>query len=108
MVNGQPQVCFAGGDGWLYAFAPEDGRPLWKFNCKAHEKPPVDGEPETRNHLVATPVYHENRVFIAVGQDPESGDSEGCLWAVDPTGEGDVTSSGEVWRVAGTEFGRSI
>ncbi len=104
----EPQVCFPGGDGWLYAFSPADGRLLWKFNCKANEQPPVDGEPETKNQLVATPVYHDNRVFIAVGQDPESGDSEGCLWAIDATKRGDVTESAELWRLAGRDFGRSI
>jgi outer membrane protein assembly factor BamB len=108
VVKGEPQVCFPGGDGWVYAFAPADGRMLWKFNCKAAERPPEKGEPETRNHIVAAPVYYEDRVFIAVGQDPESGDGPGALWAIDATGRGDVTATGERWRLAGKDFGRSI
>ena len=38
VLGGVPQVLFAGGDGWLYSFAPEgDGKGnaklLWKFDC---------------------------------------------------------------------------
>ena len=29
----EPQVIFPGGDGWLYAFAPETGEVIWKFDC---------------------------------------------------------------------------
>src|SRR5213076_1616438 len=32
VINGKPQVIFPGGDGWLYAFEPETGKLIWKFN----------------------------------------------------------------------------
>jgi outer membrane protein assembly factor BamB len=108
VVEGRPQVAFPGGDGWLYAFEPETGKPLWKFNGRAHEKPKPDGKPETTNNFVATPVYAGHRVIIAVGDNPENGDSPGCLRAIDARGQGDVTKTHELWRVAGADFGCSI
>ena len=60
VVNGKGQVIFPGGDGWLYAFEPETGKPVWKFNCNPKNstwKPNAKG---TRNYLVATPVVHDN------------------------------------------------
>jgi len=108
VVEGRPQVAFPGGDGWLYAFEPGTGKPLWKFNCRAHEKLKADGKPETLNNLVAAPVYAGHRVLIAVGDNPENGDSPGCLRAIDARGQGDVTKSHELWRLAGQEFGCSI
>src|SRR5439155_27219494 len=32
VVQGQPQVIFPGGDGWIYSFSPE-GKLIWKFDC---------------------------------------------------------------------------
>jgi outer membrane protein assembly factor BamB len=107
-VSGKLQVVFPGGDGWLYAFEPQTGELIWKFNCKAHEPVNDEGVYETENQLIATPVIHDNKVFIAVGQDPEMGDGEGCLRAIDATQTGDVTKTAELWRRAGGDFGRSI
>ncbi len=101
VVDGKPQVAFPGGDGWLYTFEPATGKPLWKFNCKGHEKPLANGQPETANQLVATPVYAGNRVLIAIG-DPEASPDKGCLRAID------ATKGAELWRVAGDDFMTSM
>ena len=45
----------------------------------------------TRNNIIATPVIYAQRVFIAVGQDPEHGEGVGHLWCIDPTRRGDVS-----------------
>lgn len=102
VVAGQAQVAFPGGDGWLYVFEPETGKPIWKFNCKAHEKVEADGKPETNNHLTATPVYINDRILIATGQDTETSGPPGCLRAID------ARKGIELWRLEGEEFGRSI
>jgi outer membrane protein assembly factor BamB len=107
-VKGRSQVVFPGGDGWLYSFEPRTGKLLWKFNCKTHDPVDDEGLYETDDHLVATPVIYDDKVFIAVGQDPEMGDGEGCLRAIDATKTGDVTETAELWRRAGDDFGRSI
>jgi outer membrane protein assembly factor BamB len=88
-VNGQMQVYFAGGDGWLYAFDPAgDGngnaKLLWKFDCNPKTTKWELGGTGTRNNVIATPVFYDGHVYIAVGQDPEHGEGEGHLWCIDP------------------------
>jgi outer membrane protein assembly factor BamB len=87
-------VIFGGGDGWLYSFDPrgENGKSklLWKFDCNPKESIyRLTGA--TRNHIIGTPVIYDNKVYIAVGEDPEHGEGTGHMWCVDPTKHGDVS-----------------
>jgi outer membrane protein assembly factor BamB len=107
VVAGRSQVAFPGGDGWLYAFVAETGELLWKFNCKAHEKPAASGKPETAFQLVAAPVYVDHRVLIAIGE-PEASSGPGALRCLDARQRGDVTATAELWRLGGEEFNDSI
>ncbi|MEX0718757.1 MAG: PQQ-binding-like beta-propeller repeat protein [Planctomycetaceae bacterium] len=94
--DGQGQVLFAGGDGWLYGFDPAgDGagnaKLLWKFDCNPKETKWILGGRGTRNNIIATPVIYDGKVYVAVGQDPEHGEGVGHLWCIDPTKRGDVS-----------------
>ncbi|MEX2138142.1 MAG: PQQ-binding-like beta-propeller repeat protein [Pirellulales bacterium] len=94
VIDDVPQVIFGGGDGWLYGFDArgENGKSklLWKFDCNPKEsKYKLTGA--DRNHIIGTPVIHENQVYIAVGEDPEHGEGVGHLWCVDPTKRGDIS-----------------
>jgi outer membrane protein assembly factor BamB len=96
ILDGVPQAIFAGGDGWVYSFradAGKDGNPelLWKFDANPKASVWKLGGRGTRNNIIATPVIHEGRVYVAVGQDPEHGEGEGHLWCLDPTKRGDVS-----------------
>ena len=96
-VGGVPQVIFAGGDGWVYSFQADegkDGKPelLWKFDANPKESEWVLGGRGTRNNIIATPVFYKDRVYVAVGQDPEHGEGVGHLWCLDPTKRGDVSA----------------
>lgn len=96
VLDGVPQVLFGGGDGWLYSFKADtgkDGAPvlLWKFDCNPKDSELILGGRGTRNDIVATPVIHNGRVYVATGQDPEHGDGEGILWCIDPTKRGNVS-----------------
>ena len=42
--------------------------------------------------------FDDDRVYIAVGQDPEHGEGPGHLWAIDATKRGDVTKTAAVWH----------
>jgi len=106
-ADGQPQVVFPGGDGWLYSFEPKTGKLLWKINCRTHEPVRADGKPETRNNLVATPVFVGHRVLVAVGHEPDSPNPTGCLRAIDARKRGDITKDGELWRLA-DKFGSTL
>jgi len=107
VVDGVAQVAFPGGDGWLYSFEAATGKLLWKFNCKAHEKPAPTGEPETIYNLVTAPVFVGPQVFIAIGE-PEAASGPGALRCIDARKRGDVTSTAEVWRVDGAKFNDSL
>jgi outer membrane protein assembly factor BamB/HEAT repeat protein len=101
-VNGRPQVLFGGGDGWLRAYDAESGRELWRFDGNPAEakwlpRPGVS----SRSSIIATPVYGDGRVFIAMGQDPSHGDGPSVLHAVSPNGQGDVTRSRSLWSYRG-------
>ena len=101
-VNGRPQVLFGGGDGWLRAYDASSGRELWRFDGNPPEakwlpRPGVF----SRSSIIATPVYGDGRVFIAMGQDPSHGDGPSVLHAVSPNGQGDVTSSRGLWSYRG-------
>lgn len=103
-----PQVIFPGGDGWLYALAPETGELIWKFDCNPKDAVWELGGGGTRNNIVATPVIHEDVVYIAVGQDPEHGEGAGHMYAIDATKTGDVTESGLIWHIGGDDFHRTL
>jgi outer membrane protein assembly factor BamB len=56
-----------------------------------------DGSFVGPSQIIATPVFHENRVYIATGRDPIHGLGRGVLHCIDATQTGDITESGRVW-----------
>lgn len=97
VIEGAPQVIFAGGDGWVYSFRADhwkDRRPelLWKFDSNPKASKWELGGRGTRNSIVAMPVIYDGLVYITVGQDPEHGEGEGCLWCIDPKKRGDISA----------------
>jgi outer membrane protein assembly factor BamB len=96
------QVVFAGGDGWLYGFNAQTGEKLWKFDMN----PQNAVWPKTRNYGVSTPVFSDGKVFMSVGQDPDSGVGIGHAYCIDPLKRGDITASGKIWQY--DKIGRSI
>ena len=108
-VNGRMQVLFGGGDGWLRAYDAASGQEIWRF----------DGNPKdarffprpgvlSRSSIIASPVFADGRVFIAMGHSPGHGNGPSLIHAISPNGQGDVTKSGLLWtsrevgRVVGT------
>jgi outer membrane protein assembly factor BamB len=96
ILGGEPQVVFAGGDGWLYSFRADRGSkgrptPLWRFDCNPKDSEWLLAGRGTRNNIIATPVLHGGFVYVATGQDPENGVGQGRLWCIDPSRRGDVS-----------------
>ena len=112
-VNDKTLVFFGGGDGWCYAF---DAKPVkegdtgllkaaWKADCNPpHYKKTADGKPirypaaEGPSEINATPVFYKNRIYVAIGQDPEHGEGVGNLVCIDATKTGDITKTGVLWQ----------
>ncbi|MCH7595635.1 MAG: PQQ-binding-like beta-propeller repeat protein [Planctomycetes bacterium] len=108
VIGGKPQVIFAGGDGWCYSYEPKSGKLLWKFDLNPKDSVWELGGRGTRNAIIATPVIYDDKVFLAVGQDPEHGEGAGHLFAIDGTKRGDITETGRVWHVGGKDFHRTL
>jgi outer membrane protein assembly factor BamB len=120
-VNGRGEIFYGAGDGWVYAFSPDpvkdkDGVPvlpeIWKYDMNPPDYRMKDGQPikypsaNGPSEVIMTPVFYKNRVYAAIGQDPEHGSGVGRLVCIDPGGKGDVTKSKTVWAFNG--IGRSI
>jgi outer membrane protein assembly factor BamB len=110
-VNGRVQVLFGGGDGWLRAYDAASGRELWRFdgNPKDARWLPRPGV-LSRSSIIASPVFADGRVFVAMGQDPSHGDGPSLIHAITPNGQGDVTGTRRLWtsREAGRVVGTPI
>ena len=98
VIGGVKQVVFPGGDGRLYAYEAETGKELWSFQCNPEGSVYKLGGRSTKNELLATPVIYKDRVYIAMGQDPEHGEGLGHMYCVDATQRGDITKTGAVWH----------
>jgi outer membrane protein assembly factor BamB len=58
------------------------------------------------SEIIASPVFHNGRVYCTIGQDPMHGRGRGLLHCIDATKTGDITHTGSVWTYDGIE--RSI
>jgi len=132
VVNGRKLVFFGGGDGVCYAFealkeVPEQTavlRKVWQYDCNPPNYRLRDGQPipyyegdkrkknsPNKNdgtylgpsQIIATPVFHEGRLYVAIGQDPMHGRGRGLLHCIDPSKTGDITQTGRVWTYEGIE-----
>ncbi|GAB6164976.1 hypothetical protein JCM19992_09760 [Thermostilla marina] len=97
VLGGVPQVLFAGGDGWVYAFrADARSNPpelLWKFDANPKTALYKKGGLGDRNYPIAAPVIAGERVYISTGCDPQLGDGQGDFWCIEPgTRRGDISA----------------
>jgi outer membrane protein assembly factor BamB len=75
---------------------------VWWFDCNPSERRANDAmhkypAPDGPSEINATPVFWKNRVYVAVGQDPEHGEGVGILNCIDASKTGDVTKSAKIW-----------
>jgi serine/threonine protein kinase/WD40 repeat protein/outer membrane protein assembly factor BamB len=122
IARGETHVYMPGGDGWLYAFEAKHGKLIWKFDLNPKDSNWGRGWGGTRNSIIATPVFYEDSVILAVGQDPENGDGIGHIYRIDANRTGDISpeiadgnggfkansNSGLVWHWGGVDADGSI
>ncbi len=119
-LAGTPTVIFGAGDGYCYGFGTKaekdaDGfdilPELWKVNCCPDEyRFDEQGNPikyatyPGPSEIIASPVVYNDKVYVAIGQDPEHGEGVGALTCIDPSkGGGDESI---VWQFK--DIGRTI
>jgi len=112
-VGNQDQVIFGGGDGWVYGFAAQpspggDGTPilkeLWRFDANPPGHRLKDGKPikyggdDGPREVLATPVFHDGKVYAAIGKNPDDSAGPGLFSCIDASKTGDITTTGRVWQ----------
>ncbi len=120
-IGGTPSVIFAAGDGWCYSYGlgskKDDDIAImdehWRYDANPHEYRFDQSEQKRKyatsegpSEIISTPVIYKNRVYVAIGQDPEHGEGVGMLSCIDATKKGDITKDGAIWTYK--DIGRSI
>jgi outer membrane protein assembly factor BamB len=82
-VDKTKMVIFPGGDGWVYAFTPEKGELLWKFDANPKDTTYELGGAGTKSDFIGTPVVHDGLCYIGTGQDPEHFTGIAHFYAID-------------------------
>ena len=62
--------------------------------------------PDSPGEIIATPVFYQNKVYVAIGEDPTFGPGRGNLVCIDATRKGDFNSGQWLWNYK--DMGRSI
>ena len=99
---------------------------VWSYDCIPPEyKAPGEGDPIThyclgdrrvkgtlnkhdgtfvgQSEIIATPVFVNDRVYVAIGRDPAHGRGRGAFHCIDARGQGDITASGKIWTYQGLD-----
>lgn len=117
-VGDRRMICIGAGDACVYAFealdpqTPPGQKPLklknvWKFNgeplAQTQDHVPRDHQHDTNSYLVtAMPVFHDERVYVAITQEAYHRKMKGYLVCLDATLEGDVTRKAVKWTYEDT------
>jgi len=85
-----------------------DGKRIDYYEGDARKKNPLytacpDGTWAGPADIISTPVFHEGRVYVTIGQDPAHLRAKGFLTCIDASQTGDITRSGCVWTYDGIE-----
>ena len=62
-----------------------------------------DGAFVGESEIIGTPVFHRNRIYVAIGRDLEHGRGRGALHCIDAAKMGDITQAGRVWTYQGLD-----
>lgn len=62
-----------------------------------------DGQFVGMSEIIATPVFLNDRVYVAIGRDPAHGRGRGALVCIDATKTGDTTKTGRIWTYQGLD-----
>lgn len=115
-VGGRQLIFYGGGDGFCYAFDPRpqaredywilplawevDCNPfVYRFKFKGEALSPIrypaaDGPSE----IIGTPAFWNERVYVAIGQDPEHGEGLGNLVCIDAAKAGPSSRGRILWN----------
>jgi len=95
VLNGQKAMVFGSGDGKVWAFQPRTGLPIWRYDFSLRG-------------LNVSPVIFGETVYTGHGEENLGGSTTmGAVAAINGASQGDVTKSGELWKVEELMIGKS-
>ncbi len=94
VLNGQKALVFGSGDGDVWAFQPRTGRHIWNFRFSSRG-------------LNVSPLVVGDTVFSSHSEENIIGTSMGAVVAIDGALRGDITDTGEKWRLDEVMAGKS-
>ena len=130
-VGARNLIVYGGGDGVCYAFEALPGqaklKTVWSCDCNPEEYKNYGGLPRIVHYyhgdsrwggtdnkndgtyagvceIIATPVFHNNRIYVAIGRDAAFGRGRGALQCIDATKTGDITATGKLWTYQGLDW----
>ena len=86
VVNGQRLIIDGNADGNIYALQARTGVKVWEFHL-------------SQRGINVSPVIDGTTVYVAHSEENLDQGTMGRVVAIDATGSGDITSTGELWRI---------
>ena len=86
VVNGRRLIIDGNADGHIYAIQARTGVKVWEFHL-------------SQRGINVSPVIDGSTVYVAHSEENIDQGTMGRVVAIDATGSGDITSSGELWRI---------
>ena len=86
VVGGQRLLIDGNADGRIYAMQARTGKKVWEFHL-------------SKRGINVSPVIDGDTVYIAHSEENLDAGAMGRVVAIDATGSGDITATGEKWRI---------
>ena len=93
-LAGQKALVFGSGDGAVWALQPRTGQPIWQYRF-------------SRRGLNVAPLVVGDRVFASHSEENIFGTTMGAAVGIDASLSGDITDTGELWRLEELMAGKS-
>jgi outer membrane protein assembly factor BamB len=94
VLAGQAAMVFGSSDGAVHAFQPRTGKPIWRYQLSPRG-------------LNVSPVVDRGVVYIGQSEENRDDNTMGAVAAINGELEGDITETGERWRVKELMVGKS-
>jgi outer membrane protein assembly factor BamB len=93
-IEGQKLLIFGSGDGAVWAFQPRTGRRVWQYKL-------------SMRGLNVSPTVVGNTVYTSQSEENLDSTAMGALVAIDASGTGDITQSGQKWKIPEVMAGKA-
>ena len=94
VIGGQKAIVFGSGDGGVHAMQSNTGKKLFSYNV-------------SRRGINTTPLVVGDRIICGHSEENIDSTEMGALFALDASKTGDITKTGEVWRLKEAFVGKS-